>query len=458
MAATAGPAQSHPITTVALVFEHDVVLARQRARAIAARIGFDVQDQVRFATAVSELARNAFRYACDGRVAFLIEREGGRSLLVARVTDRGPGIPDLRRVLEGLYVSSTGMGIGITGARRLSDRFTIDSGPSGTTVAVARVIAHAPPLDAADVGALSDALLREAPPTAETELQRVTAALVAALDTVHQRDMEIERLAQELAETNRGVVALYAELDDRAEELRRLSEVKTRFLSDVSHELRTPLSSMVNLSRILLSHVDGPLSFEQAKQVGLIQRSAEWLTEMVSDLLDIAKIEAGKVDLRPDEFSVAALFAALRGMFRPLATNERVALVFEDPDEPIALYTDEQRLGQVLRNFVSNALKFTTEGEVRITAAAEGDMVRFTVADTGIGIAPADQQRIFEDFAQVDGPIQRRVRGTGLGLPLTRKLAALLGGSVMLQSEPGVGSRFSLVVPRDIRAEEVVNG
>jgi signal transduction histidine kinase len=457
-ATTASPGQSHPITTVALAFDNDVVLARQRARAIAARLGFDVQDQVRFATAVSELARNAFRYARDGRVAFAIEREGDRSLLVARVTDRGPGIPDLERVLQGLYVSSTGMGIGIMGARRLSDRFTIDTGASGTTVAVARVIAHAPPLAAAEVRALSDSLLRESPPTVETELQRVTTALVAALDTVHQRDAEIERLTQELAETNRGVVALYAELDDRAQELRRLSEVKTRFLSDVSHELRTPLSSMVNLSRILLSHVDGPLSFEQAKQVALIERSAEWLTEMVSDLLDIAKIEAGKVELRPDDFSVSGLFAALRGMFRPLAASEQVALVFEDPAESIRLYTDEQRIGQVLRNFVSNALKFTTHGEVRITAAAEGDMVRFTVADTGIGIAPADQQRIFEDYAQVDGPIQRRVRGTGLGLPLTRKLADLLGGSVALESEPGVGSRFSLIVPRDVRPEETADG
>ena len=457
-ATTTGPLQSHPITTVVLAFEHDVVLARQRARAIAAHLDFDTQDQVRFATAVSELARNAYQYARDGRVDFAIEREGERSLLVARVSDSGPGIPDLERVLQGLYVSPTGMGVGITGARRLSDRFTIETGPAGTTVAAARVIAHRPALGPAEVRAVADSLLYDEPPAPDTELQRTAAALVAALDTVRAREAELERIGQELAETNRGVVALYAELDDRAAQLQRLSETKTRFLSDVSHELRTPLSSMINLSRILLSHADGPLSPEQEKQVGLMQRSAEWLSEMVNDLLDIAKIEAGKVELRPDLFSVVALFAALRGMFRPLATNVQVTLLFEDPPVPLSLYTDEQRIAQVLRNFVSNALKFTTAGEVRVTAAEEGEMVRFTVADTGIGIAPADQQRIFEDYAQVEGPIQRRVRGTGLGLPLTRKLATLLGGRVELVSEPGAGSRFSLVVPRDVRPEDATDG
>jgi signal transduction histidine kinase len=225
----------------------------------------------------------------------------------------------------------------------------------------------------------------------------------------------------------------------------------------VSHELRTPLSSIVNLARLLLARIDGELTSEQERQITLVQRSAENLTEMVSDLLDIAKIEAGKVDLRPDAFDVEELFASLRGMFRPLATSEQVALVFEDAPSPITLHTDEQRIAQVLRNFISNALKFTTRGEVRITARQEKENVRFTVADTGIGISPADQQRIFEEFAQVDGPIQRRVRGTGLGLPLARKLAILLGGAVAVESEPGVGSRFSLVVPTDIRSTEATS-
>jgi signal transduction histidine kinase len=263
------------------------------------------------------------------------------------------------------------------------------------------------------------------------------------------RETEVERLAQELAETNRGVVALYAELDERAQTLGQLSEAKTRFLSDMSHELRAPLASVINLTRLLLAHSDGPLTAEQEYQVALIQRSAESLTEMVNDLLDIAKIEARKVELHLESVPVSEIFAGLRGMFRPLATNDRVELLVEDPPETLLLVTDAQRAAQVLRNFISNALKFTDAGEVRVSAhVLDGDRVSLDVADTGIGIAPADQRRIFEDYAQVDGPIQKRVRGTGLGLPLTRKLALLLGGEVRLESRLGEGSRFSLVVPR----------
>lgn len=266
---------------------------------------------------------------------------------------------------------------------------------------------------------------------------------------LRSREAEVDRLTQELAETNRGVVALYAELDERAQELGRMSETKTRFLSDMSHELRAPLASMINLARLLLARSDGPLTPEQEYQVTLIQRSAESLSEMVNDLLDIAKIEARKVDLHLERIDVAEIFAGLRGMFRPLATNEDVALVIDDPEERIVLVTDEKRVAQVLRNFTSNALKFTTTGEVRVSARTrDDDTVILEVADTGVGIAPEHHERIFEDFVQVDGPIQKRVRGTGLGLPLTRKLARLLGGDVTLESTLGAGSRFALVVPR----------
>jgi signal transduction histidine kinase len=142
------------------------------------------------------------------------------------------------------------------------------------------------------------------------------------------------------------------------------------------------------------------------------------------------------------------LFAALRGMFKPLLSMSTVSLVFEEPHDIPRIYTDDKRLSQILRNYISNGLKFTQEGEVRVRAWPEGsDAVTFSVADTGIGIAKEFQAAIFQDFVQVDSPLQRKWRGTGLGLSLSKKIAELLGGSVAMTSEPGVGSIFSVTIP-----------
>jgi CheY-like chemotaxis protein/anti-sigma regulatory factor (Ser/Thr protein kinase) len=169
----------------------------------------------------------------------------------------------------------------------------------------------------------------------------------------------------------------------------------------------------------------------------------------VNDLLDLAKIEAGKVDVRPVEFELKTMFSALRGMLKPLLTSTSVNLVFEEPDDFPTLYTDEGKVSQVLRNFISNALKFTERGEIRVTASIDAGRRDITIAvsDTGIGIKPEDQARIFEEFTQLDSPIQRRVKGTGLGLPLCKKLALLLGGQVSVESQVGIGSVFTLTVP-----------
>jgi CheY-like chemotaxis protein/two-component sensor histidine kinase len=192
------------------------------------------------------------------------------------------------------------------------------------------------------------------------------------------------------------------------------------------------------------------LTNEQAQQVSYIRRAAQDLLELVNDLLDLAKVEAGKLDARPIEFEVANLFAALRGMLRPLLLNQSVDLVFEEADDIPTLFTDEAKISQILRNFISNSLKFTETGEVRVAAQLSGDNeVLLSVSDTGIGIAPEDQELIFQDFVQIDHPIQRRVKGTGLGLPLSKKLATFLGGAVEVQSLPGRGSTFTLRIPRN---------
>jgi signal transduction histidine kinase len=262
------------------------------------------------------------------------------------------------------------------------------------------------------------------------------------------RDADIAALREELDETNRGVVALYAELDDKAVELREVTELKSRFLSYMSHEFRTPLTSMSSITGILLARLDGPLTPEQQKQVEFIRSSARDLTEMVNDLLDLAKVEAGRVTVSPEWFEMVDLFSALRGMFKPIVANSSVSLVFDEPEGDIRLYTDDKKLSQILRNFISNALKFTPVGEVHVTARilAEG-LVEFAVADTGIGIAPEHIPNLFADFVQLDVRLQKRLRGTGLGLSLARKFAELLGGRVGVESELGKGSRFSVVLP-----------
>ncbi|VVN89449.1 Autoinducer 2 sensor kinase/phosphatase LuxQ [Pseudomonas fluorescens] len=276
------------------------------------------------------------------------------------------------------------------------------------------------------------------------------AALIAQLQS------ETAALRAELDETNQGVLALYAELDIQAEELRQASDLKSRFLSYMSHEFRTPLGSILSINSLLADELDGPLSPEQHKQVAFVSTAARELSDMVDDLLDLAKIEAGRISISPAWFDMFDLFSALRGMFRPIVDATAVDLIFEEPSGLPRLYTDDKKLGQILRNFISNSLKFTTRGEVRVSARLEGtDKVRFAVSDTGIGIAEELHGALFEDFSQVDSPLQKRLRGTGLGLSLCKRFAALLGGEVGMDSAPGVGSTFYVIIPLAIALENV---
>ena len=266
--------------------------------------------------------------------------------------------------------------------------------------------------------------------------------------TCSARQEELVRLNRELEDTNRGVVALYAELDERADHLRRADEIKTRFLSNMTHEFRTPVNSILALHEPARRAARGAVPTSK-DELFFIRKSAQQLSDLVDDLLDLAKVEAGKIDVRPATFEIGALFGALRGMLRPLLVNQSLALVFDEPEGIPPIYSDESKLSQILRNFISNALKYTERGEVRVSAQlhAGRDEVEFTVADTGIGIPEKDISRIFDEFVQIENPLQRRVKGTGLGLPLSKRLAELLGGRIAVDSTLGIGSTFSLTVP-----------
>src|SRR6201993_515092 len=250
--------------------ERDVVQARQRAREFASVLGFDNQDQIRLATATSEIARNAFRYARNGQGTFSVVLDPPQALEVI-VSDSGPGISNLEEILDGRYESETGMGMGIVGTKRLMDGFSIAAAPSGTTVRMLKHIPrHVGPLTTQVVREVVHKLQTRAPENPYEEIDRQNLELMNTLQELRSRQEELTLLNRELEDTNRGVVALYAELDERADYLRRASDLKTSFLSNISHEFRTPLNSIMSLARILLDRLDGDLTSDQETQVGFI--------------------------------------------------------------------------------------------------------------------------------------------------------------------------------------------
>jgi signal transduction histidine kinase/CheY-like chemotaxis protein len=439
---------SIPLLSVRVHHEHDIVAARQRARQIAGALGFDPTEQTRIATAVSEIARNAYAYAGGGRVEYTVEGDTAPQLLIVTVSDSGGGIVNLDDVLSGRYRSRTGMGLGIVGTRRLMDHFAVATGDKGTTVSLKKILPRRTPLPAATLTQLADRLAAERPKGPIEEVQQQNQELLQTLDALQARQEELERVNRELEDTNRGVVALYAELDERADHLRRADELKTRFLSNMTHEFRTPVNSILALTTLLAERLQS--TPDDKDEVYYIRKSAQQLSDIVDDLLDLAKVEAGKIEVRPTPFEVQSLFGALRGMLRPLLMNHSsLSLVFEEPDGLPPIFSDESKVSQILRNFISNALKYTEAGEVRVAArlTPERDAVVFSVADTGIGIPAEHLGRVFDEFVQIENPLQRRSKGTGLGLPLSKRLAELLGGRIEVQSVLGAGSTFSVIVP-----------
>jgi signal transduction histidine kinase len=429
-----------------VTMDQDVVMARRRARQLALLLGFDAQDATRIAAALSEIARNSRVYAGGCRVRFSVDQTPDPCLVI-RVSDNGPGIANLDDVLDGKHQSPAGGAGGISAARRLVDGFEISSTSAGTVVALRKKLSNGArlPQDRA-LAAIADQLASD-PQNLLEEIRQQNQELLDALEEVRSRKKELEQLNQELNETNRGVVALSGELEERAESLRRANELKSRFLSYASHEFRTPLNAIAGLSRLLLAN--SARGEEEIKQLHYIRRSAEDLRAIVDDLLDLAKAEAGKLTVHPATFEITNLFASLRGIFRPLQTNEAVELIFEPIALPL-LESDEGKVSQILRNFISNGLKFTERGKVRVQARylAGTDSIEFSVADTGCGIAASGLKQIFEEFNQIESPLTRKHTGTGLGLPLCKKLAELLGGKINVQSKEGRGSTFMVAIPR----------
>lgn len=427
--------------------EHDVFQARRLGRQVAAAVDLDGQDQIRVATALSDLGRELVRQSVPAAVVFRLRRPPRPALVV-----------DL--TWSGRLTRTTGPGW--EAARRLMDE--VDLADGALTLVKLRP-PGSPPLGAERVARLRRELSAVGEGSALDELRAQNQELLETLEDLEAKRAQLERvnaeledtnrgvmalykeLSDELEQTNQGVVALYAELEEKSTQLREAAEARTRFWSNISHELRTPVNSVVGLARLLAASGADPLTEEQRRQVDLINESGSTLLALVNELLDTAKAESGSLRPRLAPVDLGYLVVHLLGALRPVVRTPGVELVVDELPELPPLVTDETMLTRILRNVLSNALKFTERGEVRLTARQEGDQLALVVADTGIGI-PADQRdRVFEEFHQVPNPLQVGAGGTGLGLSYARRLAGILGGALTLRSEVGVGTEVVLRLP-----------
>jgi signal transduction histidine kinase/DNA-binding response OmpR family regulator len=294
--------------------------------------------------------------------------------------------------------------------------------------------------------------------TANEELEEQSRALEESQTALENQQAELEQTNEQLAEQaanldlkNTALTTAQDQLRERALELERASRYKSEFLANMSHELRTPLNSSLILAKLLSDNAAGNLNEEQVRFAQTIYSAGNDLLNLINDILDISKVEAGKLELVPEELPLRRVIEGLARTFEPLARQK--ALEFSltvEPNVPMSIHTDRQRLEQILKNLLSNAVKFTDAGRVRLTVSANADgWVQFTVQDSGIGIAPDQQDKIFDAFHQADGSTARKYGGTGLGLSISRDLTSLLGGTLTLASTLGEGSTFTLSLPRN---------
>jgi signal transduction histidine kinase len=433
-----------PVIILPLRSHEDVLLTRRRARDLAGLLQLGAEAQSRLATAVWEVARIAHRHGSAGEVALSVAEDPPAAVVTisgiahSALTGEVPGesadrldLAKLRQLVDRVEAR----GAGDTALVRLTSELAADAWLPGLDE-----LAHV-------LGSLQRHESGEAQATV-SELRMQNAELVTALATLRERERELTGVNRELTDTNRAVTALLAELGHQADELRERAVGHASFVRALTHDLRTPLYAVRGMTEAILRDGGLHLDARLREDVALIDGAMQEALGLVNDHLDLDRMAAGREAVRISEVDVEELFSALRGIVAHLPRSADVTIVFEDVHSVPTLRTDGLKVTRILRNYVVNGLKYTDRGEVRVSAvsASNGAAVRFAVADTGPGLQKSDQARIFEEFVQL-GRGRGDLRGSGLGLPICKHLATLLGGEVGVTSEPGRGSTFTATIP-----------
>ena len=408
-----------PLASSRIRHEQDLPAARQRARQICALFGLDDHQQTRLATAVSEIARNALRYATAGSVEFVVDVQPTSSLLIARVRDTGKGIADVDGLLAEGSSRSDAAG-GIVGSRRLVDQFSMRSDTSGTVVDLGMLLPRSVhPVTAAAVNQVVEHLARARPATPLEELER----------------------------QNREILQAVTELRRHEEELRTADRRKNEFLAMLAHELRNPLAALQNGVEYLRSQ--GETDSPWGRVEDMMIRQTRQLARLVDDLLDVSRITQGTVRIRREPIEAADLVSMAAEANRGLMDQRGHRFRVEVPERPIWLDADPTRLTQVLSNLLNNAARYTPEGgTISLSVHAIEGEVRFIVRDNGVGIEADMLPQVFELFMRAEQAVQSAEAGLGIGLTIVKRMVELHSGTIQAYSDGvGRGSTFIMTLP-----------
>ncbi len=455
------------LLTLPVKLESDILMVRRRARQIALLIGYGAGDQTRISTAVSEIARNAQVHAQGGFVDFFIDDSKQPIKFVIVIRDKGPGMPEAALSLSDEHM-------GLRGAKKLVDSMSIDSSPTGTNVTLEKnLIGRVIPFSGAEIDELANSLAKLAATNPLDEVYQQNQELLVALDQLSKSQTKLAEMNAEFIDKNKQLESLYAEvrslnnsLEERVarrtaelaaarDEAVAANELKSQFITNISHEIRTPMSGILGLSELLVAETKG----QENETANFIFKSAKTLMNLVNDLLDMSRLEAGKLEICEEDFRVDAMVNGVLDSFSASAAQKGINLEQKiDSNLDSVVYGAASRIRQVLNNLVHNAIKFSDDGTVSVEATVQNRdentaYVRFSVQDQGPGISDENQKRLFNLFVQVDGSMTRRHGGTGLGLALSKRLVELMKGSIGVESIEGEGSTFWFSVPMQVKPD-----